>query len=340
MGLKSSWMLKAMVQNVFSVLPQGHRLYNLLLEYVLRPLPKYHDRLHMLPDEFEHKLRQSQQHIEHYLSARAQYGTSNSWELTKDGIQGIRVLELGTGWFPVVPVALYLCGASEVWTVDIVSHFKLDKVKYITDLFVRYARDGKLSKILPSVDQSRLDTVERLISSPDNNGDDLMKKLGIYRLVADARRIKIRSGTVDLFVSNNVLEHIPREILLGIYHEFARLAANRAVMAHYIDMGDHHSYVDESITRYNYRKYNKHVWWFFNNSINHQNRLCLSDYKELHDTAGWKIVYEEIAKGNSDELGKKIRVSKDFHKYPRWEWFVDWCWLVSIRDELTAREQM
>ena len=333
MGLKSSWVLKAMVQNVFSALPNGHRLYTLLLEYVLRPLPKYHARLHMQPDEFEHKLQQSQQHVEHYLSAQAQYENNHLEELTKDGIGGIRVLELGTGWFPVVPIALYLCGAAEVWTVDIVSNFRLDKIKDITDFFIRYAREGKLAKVLPSVDQSRLDTIERLTNSPDNNGDDLMKKLGIYRLIADARRIKIPSGKVDLFVSNNVLEHIPKEILLDIYHEFARLAASRAVMTHYIDMGDHHSYVDESITRYNYRRYNKHAWRLFNNSINHQNRLCLSDYKEVHDRAGWKIVHEEVAKGNSEELVNKIRVSKYFSKYPPWEWFVDWCWLVSIRDK-------
>ena len=103
-------------------------------------------------------------------------------------------------------------------------------------------------------------------------------------------------------------------------------------MSHNIDMGDHHSYVDQSITKYNYRQYNKYVWGLFNNSINYQNRLCVSDYKEVHDKTRWKIIQEEIGKGNYEEWIKKVKISKDFHQYPAWEWFVDWIWFASIPD--------
>ena len=84
MGVPSSWILKAMVQNVFSLLPNGHRLYSQLLDYVLRLQPKYHDRLHMRPEEFEQKLAVAQRHIEHYLEARTQY--QNQREIQKESI--------------------------------------------------------------------------------------------------------------------------------------------------------------------------------------------------------------------------------------------------------------
>ena len=151
-------------------------------------------------------------------------------------------------------------------------------------------------------------------------------------LIDDSRNIQLQSGIIDLFVSNNVLEHIPQNTLEGIFREFRRLGSEKVVMSHNIDMGDHHSYVDKSITKYNYRQYNKYVWWIFNNSINYQSRLCFSDYKKVHNTTRWKIIQEEIGKGNYEEWIKKVKISKDFHQYPAWEWFVDWCWFVSIPD--------
>jgi hypothetical protein len=65
-------------------------------------------------------------------------------------------------------------------------------------------------------------------------------------------------------------------------------------------------------------------------STNHQNKLCVSDYREIHNAAGREVIQEEIAQGNCDELLRTIRVSKEFHHYPRWEWFVDWYWTVSV----------
>jgi hypothetical protein len=52
----------------------------------------------------------------------------------------------------------------------------------------------------------------------------------------------------------------------------------------------------------------------------------------VHDATRWKIVEKEISKGNYDKLVDKVKISKEFHKYASWEWFVDWCWFASITD--------
>lgn len=328
----STWMLKAVVQNLFAVVPNGHRIYLQLLEYVLRFYPKYYDQLHMQPEEFEQKVRQVRKHIENYYLGQAKYEGENSDAGSTKSLKNLKVMELGTGWYPVVPIGLYLCGAVEIWTLDIVSQCRLDKIRYLLTLFLTYAREDNLSQLLPFVDSQRISTIEELVSSNDRQGDELLKEMNIYMLIGDSRNIRLQSGIIDLIVSNNVLEHIPQNTLEGIFQEFKRLGSGKAVMSHNIDMNDHHSYVDQSITRYNYRQYNKYIWWLFNNSINYQNRLCVSDYKEIHDTTRWKIIQEEIGKGNYEEWIKKIKISKDFHQYPAWEWFVDWCWFVSIHD--------
>jgi len=328
----SSWMFKAMVQNVFSVLPNGHNLYASLLEYVLRLKPRYYDRLHMKSEEFEQKVAQIRRHIENYLLGQAKYESGSSGEGLTKSLENARVLELGTGWYPVVPIGLYLCGAAEIWTLDIVSQCRLDRIKYLLTLFLTYAREDRFSQLLPFVDSHRISTLEELVSSSDQRGEELLKEMNIYMLLGDSRNIQMQSTTIDLFVSNNVLEHIPKQSLVGIFQEFRRLGSEKAVMSHNIDMGDHHSYVDQSITKYNYRRYNKYVWWLFNNSINYQNRLCVSDYEEVHDATRWKIVEKEISKGNYEKLVNKVKISKEFHKYASWEWFVDWCWFVSILD--------
>jgi len=325
-------MFKAMVQNIFAAVPNGHRLYLQLLEHVLRFSPKYYQRLHMQPEEFEQKVPQVRKHVENYYLGQANYEGENLDEGSTRSLKNLKVLELGTGWYPVVPIGLYLCGAAEIWTLDIVSQCRLDKIKYLLTLFLTYAREDRLSRLLPFVDSHRISTIEELVGSKDNQGDEFLKEMNIYMLIGDTRNIELQSGTIDLFVSNNVLEHIPQNTLKEIFQEFRRLSSKKGVMSHNIDMGDHHSYVDPSITRYNYRKYNKHVWWLFNNSINYQNRLCVSDYKEVHETTRWKIIQEQIGKSNYKEWIKKVKISKDFQQYPTWEWFVDWCWFVSILD--------
>lgn len=128
-----------MVQNVFSVLPNGHNLYASLLEYVLRFKPKYYDRLHMKSEEFEQKVPRIRRHIENYLLGQAKYESGSSGEGSTKPLDNARVLELGTGWYPVVPIGLYLCGAAEIRTLDIVSQCKLDRIQYLLTLFLIYA---------------------------------------------------------------------------------------------------------------------------------------------------------------------------------------------------------
>lgn len=156
----------------------------------------------------------------------------------------------------------------------------------------------------------------------------LLEKLNIYVIACDARDTGLEGSSIDFFVSNNTLEHIPEDVIQSIFTEFRRLAAGRAVMSHFIDMGDHYANFDRNITPYNFLKYPNYVWRLFNNSLQYQNRLRMSDYRRIHQVTGFKIASEHNEKRSPENLDN-IRIAKEFRHYPRDELLVVSTWMVS-----------
>jgi hypothetical protein len=319
------WLPKAVALQVFSLLPGGARLYYRFLRLALRASPELSSRLVMTPAEFEGKLRQASRHVDNYRTAADRAGGCAA-----DAFEGARVLELGTGWHPAIPIALHLCGARSVRTVDLVDQCRPEGLGPLLDLFLRYRDSGELGTLLPAAREDRLDALADLRASGMGSLDETLALLGIERSIGDARRLPLPSRSVDLFVSNNVLEHIPERAMLGILHEFRRLASEGGVMSHYVDLGDHHSYVDGAITRYNYRRFGPLAWALVNSPIYSQNRFVPSEYCRVQAQAGWNVVEIEVDKGDFDELAPRVPVAECFWDRPRWEWFADTLWLVAV----------
>jgi hypothetical protein len=134
---------------------------------------------------------------------------------------------------------------------------------------------------------------------------------------------------VDLFVSNNTLEHIPPATLGEILGEFRRLASRDAVMDHFIDMSDHYAHFDRSITEFNYLRYSDRRWRLFNNDLQYQSRLRISDYRRLIDKAGFRIVAEDVERGSAEAL-ESITLAARFRGYPEEDLAALRCWLTAI----------
>src|SRR6185437_12882526 len=97
------WLIKSAVQRTISFLPRSYWWNELLQRKITKSIELTEAR-------FEQRLGDARLHLDRL----SEFGIANS--------QGFSVLELGTGWYPTVPIALYLCGAAEIWTIDIVSH--------------------------------------------------------------------------------------------------------------------------------------------------------------------------------------------------------------------------
>lgn len=304
------WRLKALLQGAMSLLPRSQYWNGLFQKYVTKSLA-------LTPESFEEKLGQARKHMEH----RSSFAPAPAEPFT--------VVELGTGWHPIVPIALYLCGAETVWTIDLTSLLNRSRVVDSLQRFLEYAGTGQLGVLLPLLNNERIPRLREALARPPGVGPKLMlRALSVEVMVRDARATGLPASSVDLIVSNNTYEHIPPHVLEGIMQEFQRLASGAAVMSHFVDMSDHYTYFDQSITPYNFLKYSPARWRWFNNSIQYQNRLRISDYREIHAASGFVVVHEENDRGSVEVLDQ-IALAKVFHAYTRDELAVTGTWLVS-----------
>lgn len=282
----ASWLLKAAVQGAISPLPGRDRLNHLLQRYVTGSVT--------LTDQvFERKRAQCRRHLESY---RAQHGALPR-----------HVLELGTGWYPIVPIGLINAGVERVTTFDVNPLCDPPRARATLERF------GS----------------ERQADPAATTAAELLEPLGVRMLVRDVRASGLDPGSVDLFVSNNTLEHIPPATLTEIAAEFRRLAAPGAVMDHFIDMSDHYAHFDRSITEYNYLRYSDRRWRPFNNRLQYQSRLRISDYRRIVEEAGFRVVAEDPERGPAEALDR-ITLAPRFRRYPRDELAVLRCWLTAV----------
>lgn len=307
-----SWLLKAAVQGAISALPASDRLNYLLQRHVTGSV--------VLSDEvFERKVAQCRRHLQSFQTARAGAGLPAS------------ALELGTGWYPVVPVGMALAGVGRVVTVDVSSLLSPERTRRVLSAYATLLRSGSAEKLLPAIDAERAAAVTAAAAGDGaaESTDRLLAPLGIQVLIGDARASGLPAGSVDLFVSNNTFEHIAPRVLSQIVTEFRRLAAPGAVMDHFVDMSDHYAHFDRSITEFNYLRYSDRAWRLFNNRLQYQNRLRIPDYRRILEAGGFSIVAEDGEPGPADALAR-VELAPRFRRYTVEELLTLRVWLTAV----------
>jgi ubiquinone/menaquinone biosynthesis C-methylase UbiE len=303
------WKQKAIVQKTISYLPFKHGINFLFQKYVTKGV--------QLSDEyFTDRLTHASDHIAAFEEfASAPLGSA---------------LELGTGWYPVVPVCLFLYGAKKAVTVDISGLLNRKNLSVTLNKFIEYRKTGKLSLHFKNGlgDEVKWRMVEELAANRDLTLEQLLTKLNIQYKVADARHLDEPAHSFSLITSNNTFEHVYETILREILVEFRRLAAKGGVMSHFVDMSDHFAHFDKSITIYNFLQFSKEKWDRIDNSIQPQNRLRITDYRKIYSELGIGISKEVCRPGSEKELAA-IKVDKMFSNISLKELAVSHCLLVS-----------
>jgi predicted nicotinamide N-methyase len=306
-----SWLLKAGVQGVISLLPGRHQLNALAQRHVTGSLS-------LTEAVFEAKLAQCGHHLERFREVRDESGRPAT------------VLEVGTGWYPIVPVGLALAGAHTVTTLDVSSLADADRTRQTLELYARWLESGRLATALPGMDAGR---AERALWSARRAGtttaSDLLARVGVRAVVGDARATGLPAGSTELIVSNNTFEHIPPAVLAAVLAELRRVAAPQAVMDHFIDISDHYAHFDSSITEFNYLRYRPRVWRLFNNRLQYQSRLREPDYRRLVEGAGFTVVAEEAERGAQGELAA-VALAPQFRHYARDDLLVLRVWITAV----------
>jgi len=204
------------------------------------------------------------------------------------------VLEVGTGRRLNVPMALWLCGAARILTVDLHPYLKpaliRDDLAFIRkhrscvqELFGAHAvQDGF---------QRRLDFIVR----GEPSVQEFMEAAHIeYLTPLDARRLPLADGTIDYHLSNNVLEHIPPGDLTDILVDGRRVIRDDGLLVHRVDFSDHFSEVDPGISTVNFLQYSERAWrWYAGNRYGYHNRLRIDEFERIARAAGLGVDHEK-----------------------------------------------
>jgi hypothetical protein len=301
--MKNIWMAKALTQKVLSLLPGAH-LWN-------KGFQKYVTKGYWLtPDLFERKRKHAAEHLESYARCNP-LGASVPQT----------ALEIGTGWYPVVPLSLLAAGVERVYSVDIVWLCTAEQLERTLAMFLERVD-------LPEPVRKRFAQVHsRVQQQPVKTS---LEALGVYYLIGDARRLPLETGSVGLIHSNNTFEHIPGAILEGILPEFERVLAPGGVQTHFIDLTDHFAHFDKSITPYHFLQFSDRAWRWIDNSIQPMNRMRQSDYLKLYERVGLVPVEHTWESGDLKALAT-VRRSPHFAAYAAEDAAVTHCRLTTVK---------
>jgi SAM-dependent methyltransferase len=280
------WLGKAALQKGMSALPKAESVNYLFQRHVSRSLPASEAG-------FRRKLERAASHLDAY--------DAHGPERARDAAV---FYEFGAGWDLGVQLAYWALGVDRQILVDIHSNLRFELVN-------------------KTIERLEAPADERLVRRPGaadvSSAEDLEQRFGIaYVAPRDARATGFESGSVDFVSSTNTLEHIPAADLVPILVECRRLLREDGIMSSRIDLRDHYSYFDASLSPYNFLRYSERAWRLYNSRLLYQNRLRRTDYVRAFTDAGFEIVEEMASSGDETALEslRELELAPRFRGYP------------------------
>lgn len=206
-------------------------------------------------------------------------------------LRGKRVLEVGTGWQPILPLLYHLSGASEVLLVDL--QRLMDRETFLgTAHHLREHSALIASRLgLSEVEVERALTLEE---TPDSLEAACRRFRFDYRAPYDLTRQELPPQSVDVVYSRTVLEHIPPDVLRRLLAALLPVLKRGGYACHTIDNSDHWSHCDQSISPVNFLRYSDpaFAWLCRFNPLDYQNRLRHSEYVQIFRELGYSVEWE------------------------------------------------
>jgi hypothetical protein len=226
---------------------------------------------------------------------------------------GAEMVEVGTGWFPVLPLCFYLVGARRTITFDLYRHLKMPETLQAIQVI------GRSLDFLAKMSGVSLDQVQQrfLPLSKAASAMEALQLAGIeYRAPADASATQLPPNSVDTVYSNSVFEHIPNAIISAILVESQRILKLGGTSIHSVNCGDHYAYFDKNVSFANYLQFNEKDWSMWNNELLYQNRMRPQDFFDAAEKGGLALTTKlTFQKPETVEALKTLKVAPQFHSY-------------------------
>lgn len=191
-------------------------------------------------------------------------------ESSEGSLNGKVILEIGSGWFPTIPILLARDGAKKVFMSDLNVH--MDDITFqatASYLKNRYPNDDFIKNI------------ESFSSLP-------------IEYLAPFNSAALTDKSLDLIMSHAVLEHIPKSDIYNLFSSLRPKISDNGLMIHMVDHSDHFEHYDKSISRINFLTWNEEKHALINYLIKDgENRMRHHEYHQVFQDAGFEVVKEE-----------------------------------------------
>jgi SAM-dependent methyltransferase len=273
------WLAKAALQRGIGALPQGERLNYVFQRHVLHSFPVGPAALRQKFTRAVNHLGLYEQHGPDVLAEEATF------------------FEFGAGWDLAIPLSYALLGVGSQIVIDIRPSARTELV---SDTI------AKLERLRSELEEAAGRPL-RDLGGPVTSLAELEPRFGIrYLAPCDARATGLPGGSVDFVSSTDTCEHIPAADLAAIFAECRRLLRPGGAFSCRVDLQDHYSYFDHSLSRYNFLRFSDRTWALVDSPIHFQNRLRAPEYLRLVREAGFELVAERPS-GPSEEGRAELR---------------------------------
>jgi hypothetical protein len=276
------WYIKAIVQKAIVTLPFGTQLNYFFQKNITKRV--------ILNDWFFDDI------LTHYIHFK-QLLNENT-DLKK--LDETTFLELGTGWHPIMPLLFSLENAKEVCTADLNFHVRKENILRLISFFENRIQQQFFSKNNIIINENRWQLLMKIKSELQKSSspslvklNDLFSKMNITFYNGDAAKLNFDNKSFDICFSVNTLEHIYQPMLQDILKNYVQHTNSKGYHLHVIDMNDHFSHIDSTITKYNYLQFSKEQWKLIDNNLQPQNRLRITDFENIFSKIGLQIIKED-----------------------------------------------
>ncbi|RLG47569.1 MAG: hypothetical protein DRN92_02915 [Thermoproteota archaeon] len=227
----------------------------------------------------------------------------------------LKVVEIGTGWVPVLPILLSLLG-NECKSFDVVRWLNVRRFKNTLNSIIKclhYLND------IPGFSlNDAMRRYEQIIATENLK----LQNLGwTYIAPIDTTHLPLKDNSQDIVVSRLVLEHIPQSVLPSVVKETWRILRPGGLAIHKINLHDEYAQVDPKVTLINFLKFPSWFWnLFINNRIKFVNQSRYPYYLKLFKDTGFQIlkVRKKIDERSYKALST-MKIAREFRKYSKEE---------------------
>lgn len=209
-------------------------------------------------------------------------------------IEGKTFLEIGTGWYPMLPMLLHALRAHRIVTVDLHRWLTRASVAETTQAVAQMAESlPRHFGASAHYCRNEMRRIHDLCVDSSTSIEEALREASIeYRAPADAACTGLPDGEIDYVMSTNVLEHVRPDAIVSIMAESKRILKPGGYIVHHIDPGDHFAY-DQRITTANFLQFSPRAWYYIGGSgLAYHNRLRCIDFLRLIEDAGFHVVHQ------------------------------------------------